>query len=94
MPTDLGSRRGRHDLVAWRRAQLLAGGFPLSLATTLAHDGRYDLHALIELVERHERSTRSRRAAEVLAGWERLAPRFSRVAPRGVDVADASESSA
>jgi hypothetical protein len=38
--------------VTWRRARLLAGGFPLSLATTVAHDPRFDLHALIELVER------------------------------------------
>jgi hypothetical protein len=27
-------------------------GFPPSLAHRLAHDGAYDLHALIELVER------------------------------------------
>jgi hypothetical protein len=51
MRTDLGTAPSRHCVVAWRRAQLLAGGFPLSLATTLAHEGRYDLHALIELVE-------------------------------------------
>jgi hypothetical protein len=51
MRTELGSRRGRHDVVAWRREQLLAGGFALSQATTLAHDTRFDLHALIELVE-------------------------------------------
>jgi hypothetical protein len=49
--TDLGPARSAHDVVAWRRARLLAGGFPLSLATTLAHDARFDLHALIELVE-------------------------------------------
>jgi hypothetical protein len=47
--TRLGS--DRHSVVAWRRAQLLAHGFPLSLATSVAHDDRYDLHALIELAE-------------------------------------------
>jgi hypothetical protein len=38
--------------VAWRRAQLVDAGFSLPLAHVLADDGRYDLHALIELVER------------------------------------------
>ena len=52
MRIDLETPRSRHCVVAWRRTQLLARGFPLSLATALAHDGRYDLHALIELVER------------------------------------------
>lgn len=51
MGTDLRSARSRHCVVAWRRAQLLGCGFELPLATTLAHDSRYDLHALIELVE-------------------------------------------
>jgi hypothetical protein len=51
MRTNVGSARRRHCVVAWRRTRLLAHGFPLSLATTLAHDARYDLHALIELVE-------------------------------------------
>jgi hypothetical protein len=38
--------------VAWRRAQLAESGFPLPLAARIARDPRYDLHALIELVER------------------------------------------
>ena len=42
----------RHEIVRWRREQLTASGFPPSLATRLAEDGRYDLHALIGLVER------------------------------------------
>ena len=41
-----------HDVVSWRRAQLVDGGFALSLASHLARDGRYDLHALLELVDR------------------------------------------
>jgi hypothetical protein len=42
-----------HDgVVAWRRRQLLRSGFPRRLAAAVAYDGRYDLHRLIELVER------------------------------------------
>ena len=36
----------------WRREQLVKSGFAPRLALRLARDGRYDLHALIELVER------------------------------------------
>lgn len=39
-------------LVHWRREQLVDSGFPLPLAARLAKDSRYDLHGLIELVER------------------------------------------
>jgi hypothetical protein len=42
----------RHEVVRWRRKQLTDSGFPLSVAARLAQDTRYDLHALIELVER------------------------------------------
>jgi hypothetical protein len=41
-----------YQIVRWRRDQLTDSGFPLSVAARLAVDGRYDLHALIELVER------------------------------------------
>jgi len=40
------------EVVSWRRAQLAQAGFPLPLASRLARDGRYDLHALLELVDR------------------------------------------
>jgi hypothetical protein len=36
----------------WRREQLAAAGVPLPLAALLASETRYDLHALIDLVER------------------------------------------
>ena len=36
----------------WRRDQLVQRGFALPVAARLARDDRYDLHALIELVER------------------------------------------
>jgi hypothetical protein len=39
-------------VIDWRCEQLLAAGFSGGLAGELACDWRYDLHALIELVER------------------------------------------
>jgi hypothetical protein len=39
-------------VIDWRREQLLVTGFPGGLAEELACDWRFDLHALIELVER------------------------------------------
>jgi hypothetical protein len=36
----------------WRREQLVLSGFSLPLAARVARDSRYDLHRLIELVER------------------------------------------
>jgi hypothetical protein len=44
--------RGADQVVTWRREQLAQSGLPLSLAARLAQDSRYDLHALIELLER------------------------------------------
>lgn len=52
MGTTTGTKTEHHALVRWRLKQLRGSGFPLPLATRLAKDGRYDLHALIELVER------------------------------------------
>jgi hypothetical protein len=40
------------QLADWRREQLARSGFDRRLASRLAHDDGYDLHALIELVER------------------------------------------
>ena len=40
------------EVVAWRRRQLVNSGFPPALASRLAQDAAYDLHGLIELVER------------------------------------------
>jgi hypothetical protein len=52
MRTITSSERARHEVVHWRREQLVGSGFPLPAAARLAKDPRYDLHALIELVER------------------------------------------
>jgi len=45
-------RAEQREIVSWRRDRLADAGFPLPLAARLATDGRYDLHALIELTER------------------------------------------
>ena len=46
------SNARERSLLAWRRDQLVRAGFPLPLAAALARNPRFDLHALIELVER------------------------------------------
>ena len=40
------------EVLDWRRRQLTGTGFAPRLAAAIAGDARYDLHALIELVER------------------------------------------
>lgn len=52
MRTVAGGILETERVVAWRREQLAASGFPPALARRLARDPRYDLHALIQLVER------------------------------------------
>ena len=52
MRTTVPTTRKRDEVFAWRRAQLLRSGFSARLAARVAQDGRYDLHRLIELVER------------------------------------------
>ena len=52
MRTELTADSERNDVAAWRSRQLIEAGFPMRLAHALAADGRYDLHALIELAER------------------------------------------
>jgi hypothetical protein len=51
MSVDLQQRTAR-EVVAWRRAQLTGAGFAPSTAHHLARDGRYDLHALLDLIDR------------------------------------------
>jgi hypothetical protein len=51
MQTRLSNEQGVTDVVAWRRDQLVATGFPRSLAERIAGDSGYDLHTLMELVE-------------------------------------------
>jgi hypothetical protein len=40
-----------NEVVDWRRQQLVGVGFSFALAAEIAGDPRFDLHALIELVE-------------------------------------------
>ena len=67
MRTETTSERAAHDVVRWRREQLFHTGFALPLAAGLAKDSRYDLHALIELVER---GCRPELAVRILARLE------------------------
>ena len=39
------------EVFAWRRSQLVRYGFPEALAARVAHDSRFDLHELIELID-------------------------------------------
>jgi hypothetical protein len=52
MTIETTNEREVRSVVTWRRRQLVASGFPPSLAAALAEDPGYDLHGLIELVER------------------------------------------
>lgn len=52
MRTQTATERDGESVVRWRREQLVHTGFTLPLAAVIAKDARYDLHALIELVER------------------------------------------
>ncbi|MGH3064913.1 MAG: hypothetical protein ACRDOF_01300 [Gaiellaceae bacterium] len=52
MRTQLHPGQDAHAVVSWRSDQLAHAGFDVPVAARLAHDPRYDLHALIELVER------------------------------------------
>ena len=42
----------QNGVIAWRCTQLVRSGFPEEAAASVAEDDRYDLHELVELVER------------------------------------------
>jgi hypothetical protein len=52
MKSSTRNEQGGAAVAAWRRDQLVAAGFTLPAARRLARDSRYDLHALLDLVER------------------------------------------
>jgi hypothetical protein len=52
MKTETARATESSEVVSWRRDRLVESGVPLPLASRAARDGRYDLHALIDLVER------------------------------------------
>jgi hypothetical protein len=49
---DHGPRTPSEQVVSWRVQRLVRAGFPVVLALDLAADRRFDLHALLGLVER------------------------------------------
>jgi hypothetical protein len=51
MQTRTTPERRVDEVARWRRAQLMAAGFSLAAAAEIAADARFDLHALIGLVE-------------------------------------------
>jgi hypothetical protein len=52
MDVDHRNAETAEELTRWRRRQLVHAGFSPPLATRVAADSAYDLHELIELVER------------------------------------------
>ena len=52
MQTETRKDQAEREVARWRRDRLVEAGFPPTLAKRLSTDPRYDLHALIELVER------------------------------------------
>jgi hypothetical protein len=52
MRVEQRDRRAAPEVFAWRLRQLRLAGFASALASRVARDAAYDLHALIELVER------------------------------------------
>jgi hypothetical protein len=71
MRTKTVSERAGLEVVRWRREQLVDSGFPLPLAAGVANDTRYDLHALIVLVER---GCRPELAVRILAPLQEETP--------------------
>ena len=51
MSTELRLWDKELEVTAWRCEQLVRSGFPPAQASQVANDPRFDLHALIELVE-------------------------------------------
>jgi hypothetical protein len=52
MRTEISDGKVAEEVELWRCDRLIDSGFPARLAARVAADPRYDLHALIELVER------------------------------------------
>jgi hypothetical protein len=58
------------DVQAWRRCRLLEAGFPTDLADSVTADRRFDLHFLLELVDRGCRPELAVRILAPLPGAE------------------------
>jgi hypothetical protein len=59
---------GADPIVLWRTSRLKEAGFTAQLAEALARDSAYDLHALLELVDR---GCRPELAARIVAPLDR-----------------------
>jgi hypothetical protein len=70
MQTETTNQRGSDEVVRWRREQLVDSGFAPALAAAVSANAHYDLHALIELVER---GCPPELAARILARIEEIA---------------------
>ena len=70
MQTQTTSQRASDEVVRWRREQLVASGFAAAHAATVSENRHYDLHELIELVER---GCPPELAARILAPMEEMA---------------------
>jgi hypothetical protein len=51
IPSRVREKQPEDAVVAWRRDQLVASGFPYLLAIRVAGDAGYDLHELLELAQ-------------------------------------------
>jgi hypothetical protein len=76
----LSPHTGPDPVVGWRNRRLRRAGFSRQLADTVARDCAYDLHAVLELVDR---GCPAELAARILAPIEDEPPAF--VTPRAAD---------
>ena len=67
MQTKATSVRAPEEVFQWRCDRLMESGFARALAAAVAEDQSYDLHALIELVER---GCRPELAVRILATFD------------------------
>ena len=70
MPPKAGDAQ---SVVRWRRLELLKCGFPPALAARVAKDERFELHDLIDLVERGCSPALAVQILSPLDGSDRLA---------------------
>jgi hypothetical protein len=70
-------RHVAHDVLVWRRDVLRQAGFDRELASELAAEGEFDLHGLLNLVDR---GCPPQLAARIVAPLERREP-AQRAAP-------------
>jgi hypothetical protein len=71
-PRTIGSESDPdYGATEWRRVRLLRAGVPAELAHSVARDSRFDVHALLELLDR---GCEPELAVRILAPLEEVAP--------------------